>query len=185
MVGYYAVYAYKFRGAPARRRRRGAARGAGWLVVAAVMFLLIAMIHVAVNLIHSQPASWAAVAGEPWAILADPAYWPRLLHFVLAGLGFSGLVVAWWAVRQARAGRDVELNTRIARFGWRWALWTTALQVVDGFLMLFVLPREVLLGLMRGGAATLVPLTVGDPARHRSADDAVAGRRIRSTSRGW
>ena len=156
MAGYYAVYVYKFRGAPARGHG-----GWGWLALAAAMFLLIAMVHVAVNLIHSQPGKWAALAESPWAILADPAYWPRLLHFVLAGIGFSGLVVAWWAVRRARAGHDVELNGRIARFGWRWALWTTLAQVLDGFVLLFVLPREVLLGLMRGGGVTLVPLGFG------------------------
>ena len=156
MAGYYAVYVYKFRGAP--KRGRG---GGGWLVLAAAMFLLIAMVHVAVNLIHAQPDKWAALAENPLAILADPAYWPRLLHFVLAGIGMSGLVIAWWAVRRARAGHDVELNSRIARFGWRWALWTTLAQVVDGVLLLFVLPREVLLGLMRGGGATLVPLGAG------------------------
>ncbi len=156
MVGYYAVYLYKFGGAPGRGHG-----GGGWLVTAALMFLLIAMVHVAVNLIHAQPEKWAALADNPWRILADPAYFPRLLHFVLAGIGFSGLVVAWWAVRRARQGHEVELNTRIARFGWRWALWTTIAQVLDGFVLLFVLPREVLLGLMRGGGGTLVPLGAG------------------------
>ena len=156
MAGYYAVYVYKFKGAP--KRGHG---GGGWLLLAALMFLLIAMVHVAVNLIHAQPDRWAALAENPWAILADPAYWPRLLHFVLAGIGMTGLVVAWWAVRRARQGEDVELNTRIARLGWRWALWTTLAQVIDGFLLLFVLPLEVLLGLIRGGAVTLVPLGLG------------------------
>ncbi len=153
MVGYYAVYLYKFKSQSAR-----GTGGTGWLVVAALMFLLISMVHVAVNLIHSQPLRWAALAESPWVILVDPAYWPRLLHFLLASLAFSGLVVTWWAVRQAARGQQVELNTRIARFGWRWALWTTLLQVVDGFVLLFVLPRPVLLALMQGGVATLLPL---------------------------
>ena len=47
MLGYYAAYAYKFRGAPAR-----GSGGTGWLVVASVMFLLISMVHVAVNLVQ-------------------------------------------------------------------------------------------------------------------------------------
>jgi hypothetical protein len=155
IIGYYAAYLYKFRGAPARGDG-----GTPWLIVSASMFLLIAMIHVAVNLIHAQPDKWSLFADHPWAVLADPAYFPRLLHFVLAAVGFAGLVGAWWAVREAGAGRDVALNTDIARFAWKWVLWTTVLQVVDGFAMLLVLPREVLLGLMRGGAATLVPLTL-------------------------
>jgi hypothetical protein len=155
MLGYYAAYLYKFKGAPARGDG-----GTGWLIVSAVMFLVIAMVHVAVNLIHAQPDKWTTFADNPWAVLADPAYFPRLLHFVLAAVGFAGLVGAWWAVREARAGRDVELNSGIARFAWQWVLWTTVLQVVDGFVLLFVLPREVLVGLMRGGVATLAPLTL-------------------------
>jgi len=153
MLGYYAVYLYKFRGAPAR-----GTGGGGWLAVAAVLFLAIAMVHVAVHLIHVQPATWARIAARPWSILADPTYFPRLLHFVLAALGFSALVMTWWAVRQAGAGRDVELNTAIASHTWKWAIVTTLLQVVDGFVLLMVLPRDVLIGLMRGGAATLFPL---------------------------
>jgi hypothetical protein len=153
MVGYYAVYLYKFRGTPS-----GRPGGTVWLGLAAAMFLLISMVHVAVNLIHAQPGKWSALADDPWLVLGDPAYWPRLLHFVLASIGFSGLVIAWWAVRRARAGEDVELNGKIARFGWRWALWTTVAQVIDGFLLLLVLPQEVLSSLMKGGAATLVPL---------------------------
>jgi hypothetical protein len=154
MVGYYAVYVYKFKSVP---KGRG---GAGWLGFAALMFLLIAMVHVAVNLIHSQPDKWAAIAANPWSILADSAYLPRLLHFVLSALGFTALVATWWAVRRASAGDDVELNTAIARHAWKWALWTTLIQVVDGFLLLFVLPRHVLLGVMQGGLATLGPLTI-------------------------
>jgi hypothetical protein len=154
MVGYYSVYVYKFKSVPAGRG------GAGWLGVAALMFLLIAMVHVAVNLIHSQPDKWAAIAANPWSILGDTAYFPRLLHFVLAALGFTALVAVWWAVRQASAGKDVELNTAIARHAWKWALWTTVIQLADGFLLLFVLPKHVLLGVMQGGLATLGPLTV-------------------------
>jgi hypothetical protein len=85
---------------------------------------------------------------------------PRLLHFVLAGIAFAALVAAWWAVRRARSGADVERNGRIATFAWRWALWATALQVVDGVVLLLVLPRPVLVRLMSGGAATMAPLTL-------------------------
>lgn len=151
--GYYATYLYKFRGAP----RRGSGGGL-WLAASAIAFLLIAMTHVAVHLIHVQPARWTEFAANPWSVLADPTYWPRLLHFVFAGIAFSALVITWWAARRAAAGFEVEVNTSIARTCWRWALWTTALQVVDGFVLLFMLPQDVLGGIMRGGLATLGPL---------------------------
>jgi len=148
MIGYYAAYLHKkFRG--------------GWLGLSAVMFFAIAMVHVAVHLVHVQPAKWQAFDGSAVSVLGDPTYWPRLLHFVLAAVTFAALVAAWWAVRRARAGADVELNTAIAASAWRWALWATVLQIVDGFLLVIVLPKPVLLGVMRGGLATLGPLTLG------------------------
>jgi hypothetical protein len=153
--GYYAAYLYKFRGMP--RRGRG---GGAWLAVSAVAFLCIAKIHVAAHLIHVQPDGWAAYADSPWRVLADPTYWPRLLHFVLAGIAFAALVIAWWAARLAAQGTDVQVNTTIARTCWRWALWTTVLQVIDGFVLLAVLPQEVIVGLMRAGPTTLIPLTL-------------------------
>jgi hypothetical protein len=152
-VGYYAAYLYKFRGAPARGEGGGV-----WLVLAALMFLLIAMVHVAVHLVHAQPEKWGGIADGSWNVLADPTYWPRLLHFVLAGIAFAALVTVWWAVRRAREGSEVAVNTSIAGWAWRWALWATALQVVDGFVLLMVLPQSVLRGVMTGGVTTLGPL---------------------------
>ncbi|MCK5375865.1 MAG: hypothetical protein KAJ97_02210 [Acidobacteria bacterium] len=154
-VGYYAAYLYKFRGAPTRGQGGGL-----WLGVSALMFFVIAMIHVAVNLVSSQPEKWGSLADGGWNVLGDPTFWPRLFHFVLAGIAFAALVAVWWAVRRAGAGVDVEINTEIARYAWRWALWSTVLQVADGFLLLMVLPKPVLKGLMSGGLATLGPLTL-------------------------
>lgn len=156
IVGYYSAYLYKFRGAPAR-----GSGGGIWLWSSALLFLAIGAIQVAVHLIHVQPGSWEAVSANPWVVLADPTFVPRFLHYVLAGIAFSGLVMAWWAVRQAGQGIEPELNRKIATFGWKFALWTTVAQVVDGFLLLILLPQEVMIGLMRGGAATMIPLTVG------------------------
>jgi len=155
ILGYYAAYLYKFRGAPTHGRGGGV-----WLVVSAVMFFLIAMLHVAVHLIHAQPETWAAVAATTATVLGDPTYVPRLLHFVFAGLGFAGVIAAWWAVRRARAGAEVELNTEIAGYAWKWVLWTTVLQIIDGVVLLLLLPRHVLIGFMQGGAATMIPFAV-------------------------
>jgi hypothetical protein len=154
-LGYYSAYLYKFRGAPARGQG-----GGPWLIVSAVMFLLIAMVHVAVHLLHSQPERWADFASGAACVLLDPTYLPRLLHFVLAGIGFAALVATWWAVRKARAGVEPELNRSIAGFTWKWVLWTTVLQVADGFVLLLLLPRPLLIGFMQGGAATMIPLTL-------------------------
>jgi len=154
-IGYYAVFVYKFRCAP-----KAGAGGGIWLWMSAFLFMVIAGIQVSVHLIHAQPALWTSIMANPWSILGDTTFVPRYLHFLLAGLTFSALVMTWWAVRQARKGVDVELNTKIARFAWKWVLWTIAAEVVDGFVLLMVLPKSVMLGLMRGGAATMAPFTL-------------------------
>jgi hypothetical protein len=155
MVGYYATYLYKMRGAPARGRG-----GGWWLLLSAVMFFAVAMVQVSVQIGHARPDIWTGLAANPWTVLGDPTFVPRLLHFVLAGLGVSAALMAFWAVRQAKRGIDVDTNTAIAAYTWRWVLWTTVLQVVDGFVLLLLLPREVLIGLMTSGAGTLIPLTL-------------------------
>ena len=155
LVGYYAAYLYKFRGATA------VGRGGGlWIGVSALAFLVVAVVHVVVHLVHVQPVQWASFDANPWSVLADPTFAPRLLHFVLAGLGFSAVVLVWWSVRRAESGGDRTLEGAIARYGWKWVLWSTVLQVVDGFILLIVLPQPVLSGLMKGGVATMVPLTL-------------------------
>jgi hypothetical protein len=63
-------------------------------------------------------------------------------------------------LESATEGVDPETNTKIARWAWRWALWTTVLVVVDGFLLLMVLPQPVLKGMMTGGLAIMGPLTL-------------------------
>jgi hypothetical protein len=79
---------------------------------------------------------------------------------VLAAVGFSAVVCTWWAVRQAKNGRDVDLNRSIAGYTWRWTLWTVALEIVTGFAVLLLLPAEVLSGFMRGGFASLAPFSL-------------------------
>ncbi len=154
MVGYYLNYVAKFR----LRAGRDAAVPI-WL--AALCFVGIAVVQVTVNLLHMQPGRWADVAASAWAALADPTFVPRLLHFVLAAVTMAGALAAWVAVRRAGKGGDPEAHRAMAGFGIRAALIATVLQLADGFWLLLALPEGVLRALMRGGAATMVPLTLG------------------------
>ena len=153
-VGYYLNYVAKF------RLRAGKNSGA-ILIVEAVCFVAIAVIQVAVNLLHMQPDRWARVADQAWAVLGDPAFLPRILHFVLAAVAMSGALLAWVAVRRSSRGGEIEACRGMARFGVRAALIATVLQLVDGFWLLLMLPEDVLKAFMRGGPATMLPLTVG------------------------
>lgn len=159
-LGYYAFYLYKLRGL-ARLERRGTAGGTAWLVVSAILFLAIACVHVAVNLIHSQPEIWARVSGSPWRVIADPTFGARLTHFVLGAVGMAAVVVAWWAVRQSRRGTDPGTDASVARYSWRWLVAVTALQLVDGMLLVLLLPGRVLDGLVDAGVRGLWPPALG------------------------
>lgn len=151
--GYGAAYLYQRRGAPAR-----GFGGTAWLVLSALLFLLLAMLHVAQGLVRVQPQLWPGLARAPWSILADPTYVPRLAHFLLGSIAFSALVVTWLAVRQVRKGRLPALNASVARVGWVWAMGSVGLLVLDGVVLLMVLPSRVLDGLVGAGPAALLPL---------------------------
>lgn len=153
-VAYYLNYVAKF-------RLRAGKDAALALALEAACFLAIAAIQVTVNLLHMQPARWPTVAAGAWAALADPSFLPRLGHFVLAAVALAGALLAWAAVRRAAGGGDAQACRAMAGFGVRAALIATMLQLADGFWLLFSLPEDVLKAFMRGGAATMVPLTLG------------------------
>lgn len=151
-VGYYLNYL-------AKRALAAGREPVGLLALEAACFVGVALIQVTIHLLHMQPGRWETVAGSGWAALADPTFVPRLLHFLLAAAGVTAAVVALWAARWSREPEPVRQG--IARFGVRVALGAAALQVVDGVWLLMAVPREVLRAFMRGGAATMVPLTLG------------------------
>jgi len=153
-AGYYLNYLAKF------RLKAGREAGA-ILILEAICFLAVAAIQVAVNLLHLQPGRWESVADEVWSALRDPAFLPRYLHFVLAAATMSALLLAFVAVRRAAHGGDQEACQGMARFGIRAATIATGLQIADGFWLLFALPESVLRAFMRGGATTMLPLTLG------------------------
>ena len=134
----------------------------GLLMVEAVGFLVIAAIQVAINVLHMQPGRWESVAQQTSAALLDPTFAPRVLHFVFSAVAMAGVALAYAATRKAAAaGEALEERVDMARFGLRAAFIATALNLADGFWLILALPRDVLIPFMRGGAATMIPLTAG------------------------
>lgn len=153
-VAYYLNYLAKH-----RLKHGGTASVILW--VEAACFVAVAVIQVAVHLLHARPDRWTVVADRPWLALADPSLLPRLFHFLLAAIAASGALLAWIAVRRVAGGADPALCRTLGKRGIVTALAATALQVVDGFWLLLALPAGVLKGIMTGGVATLLPLTLG------------------------
>jgi hypothetical protein len=148
MVAYYLNWIAKFR----LRAGRDAALS---ITLSALLLVTIAAIQVAVYLIQVQPSLWTVYAARPAAVLADPTFVPRLLHFLLAALSMAAILPAAWP---RAAGAD---PAGVARFGLLTALVATAAQFVVGLWLLGVLPKGVLMKVMTGGAATLGPLAAG------------------------
>lgn len=154
LAAYYLTYAAKYR----LRAGKGAAFP---LALSALLFLAVAAVQVVVHLLSVQPGRWEGVLAAPWTALADRSFLPRFLHFVLAGVTLGGVLLAWVAVRRVPSEDAKAAASARASFGLKIALLATVLQLVVGLWLTVSVPREVLLGLMRGGAATMVPLTVG------------------------
>jgi hypothetical protein len=150
-VAYYLNYVVK-----ARLRSGGDAPAL--LAVEAFLFLAIAAIQVAVHLLSVQPSLWEAASRSGFVILSDPSFAPRFLHFVLAAISLAGALAIRQGIRAAEAGKDRADADAMARFGQKAAFFATFLQMADGVWLLLALPRPVLRGLMRGGAATMGPL---------------------------
>jgi hypothetical protein len=155
LAAYYLTYAAKFR----LRAGKGAALP---LALSALLFLAVAAIQVVVHLLSIQPGRWDAALASPWAALADRAFLPRFLHFALAGVTLAAILLAGLAVRRPLA-EEAERAVAAARASWgvKLALLATLLQLVVGLWLTISVPRDVLLGLMRGGAATMAPFTLG------------------------
>ncbi len=154
MAAYYLTYSAKYR----LRAGKGAALP---LALSALLFLAVAAIQVAVHLLSVQPGRWEAALASPWTALADRAFLPRFLHFVLAGVTLAGVLLAWLAVRRAPAEEERAAASSRASWGVKIALLATVLQLVVGLWLTISVPRDVLLGLMRGGGATMAPFTLG------------------------
>ena len=154
MAAYYLTYLGKYR----LRAGKGAALP---FALSALLFLCVAAIQVAVHLLSVQPGRWEGVLAQPWTLLADRAFVPRFLHFVLAGVTLAGILLAWIAVRRPPAEEERANASARAMFGVKIALLATVLQLVVGLWLTISVPREVLLGLMRGGGATMAPFTIG------------------------
>lgn len=152
-LAYYLNYIVK-------ARFRAGADAPVLLSIEALIFLAIAGIQVAVHLLQVQPGKWDAASRDAWFILSDPTYLPRFLHFVLAGVSLAGALALRQGIKKAESGGDRVEADAMATLGIRAALAATVLQMADGIWLMMSLPGPVLLGLMRGGAATLVPLTL-------------------------
>jgi hypothetical protein len=154
LAAYYLTYVAKY-------GLRAGKSAAVPLTLSALLYLAIAATQVAVHLLYVQPERWGPLADGVTGLFTDPAFAPRFLHFVLAGISTAAMLLAWKEVRKEPAAGETETATAVARLGVKVALVATVLQILDGAWLTVALPGPVLVGLMKGGGSTMGPFAAG------------------------
>jgi hypothetical protein len=150
IVAYYGAYLIAFRGEALGARARWAA-GLIALLFTAVAFLYTAnftqLLRPDTFLAAHRAESRGLVLG-----LADPTFWPRLLHTLFGAVAVAGLGVALHGVWRRGDARDPAFPAWAIRRGTTAFGIATAANIVVGLVYLMTLPRPVLLGLVGGDA---------------------------------
>ena len=161
ILAYYGAYIHV--------KKQGTAPG---LAKAAMFATVLITLYIAFTFVNNmtlmlQPEKWAGYftnRGGTMLNAGDPTFIPRYLHFIVASVAVTGLLLALiWDYR----GRKGETGAaRHARTGYRIFALATAVQIVVGFLLFFTLPPEFFPAFMGGniwytavlGAAILLGL---------------------------
>ncbi|HSB81656.1 MAG TPA: hypothetical protein VLM91_22985 [Candidatus Methylomirabilis sp.] len=140
LVGYYAAYWHAF--------RHETAGAAGLWIVAVPVFVFLAIAFLFVNNVSllQNPEMWRPLflqgrRGLHLYALWDGGVFVRSLHFVLAALAVSGLVVAAVGLRHEEA--EPAFGRWAKAYGGRWFVGATILQFGSGIWFLSVQPPRV------------------------------------------
>lgn len=130
-------------------------RGGRVLVLGVAVGLLLATAFIYVNnmTLMLRPEAWTAYFQNPDGTIlntADPTFWPRFLHFLLAALAVGGLFVAVSAHLSAGkpSGMTPEQAEAAKALGLRWFTRATMAAMAAGAWWLMALKTEIMLGFM-------------------------------------
>jgi hypothetical protein len=84
---------------------------------------------------------------------------PRFLHFFIASMAVGGLFIA--SVGLFRWRQDTEYARFLIKFGGRWFMYVTMLQIAAGLWFLISLPREKMMLFMGDNVLATVALLIG------------------------
>lgn len=139
MIGYYGTYLIAFRG---EKLERGAT-AVRWIVAA--LFVAIAFVLVNNMSLMLRAASFGALyQQEDRGLLlnsGDPTLAPRYLHFVIAAVAVSALMVAAYGLSQRK--RDASFAEWTMRRGAIWFASATLVNLLAGTWFLIALPPEI------------------------------------------
>jgi hypothetical protein len=152
IIAYYGAYIFKFRFLSLKNKS-----------LAIVLPTLVIVLFVAFVLSNNMtlmlnPAHWGIYFQRPAGTslnLADPALFPRYLHFIIGALAVGGLFVALFG--RFRKTLRADVRAAAENIGMKVFTFLTGVQIVTGFWFLSSLPRKVMVLFMGGNViATLL-----------------------------
>jgi len=127
---------------------------AGALIV--VLVVGIAVLMMSNYFIATEKSQWPLLSAQPWQVVKNLTFVPRLLHILVGSFAVTGLWMvwmSWW--RQRRGGPAAELQ-EFRRHGLQIATGATGLQIVVGVWFLLWLPSAAWDALFSGTFPSLV-----------------------------
>ncbi len=120
--------------------------------------LTVAFIYVNNMTLALRPETWAAKylarPGGTSLNLGDPTFWPRYLHFMIAALAVTGMILATVGAKRIKNGD--EGGRSWLQTGAFWFVVPTALQIATGLWWLIALPKPVMTPLMGDDTAQTI-----------------------------
>jgi len=139
LFGYYGLYWYNFHQEELGTRRF-------WVMLGTAVMFLMVMVLFSRNMnfmLHPEDFYSRFLAGGAGGFLAppNPTTWARLLHMFVGALGVSGLGLALLSGLWRR--ESPELADWTHRYGLRWFMGATGVQLLVGIWLLWRLPVEI------------------------------------------
>jgi hypothetical protein len=157
ILAYLTAYLLAFKGDRLGPREVPAA----WLMV--VLFALIGFIYSNNMSLMLRPGAFLGIYRADRSglnlNLTDPVLFPRYLHMVLGAVGVAGLMIA--VVGWIRQHADEAFGVWTMRYGARWFVGATTVNVVIGVIFLAVQPSATLARFLGGSLAATLLLVAG------------------------
>ena len=139
LIGYYGIYWFSF-----HQEELGARRP--WVILVTATMFLAVMLLFSRNMnfmLHPEDFYPRFLAGGAGGLLAppNPTTWARLLHMFVGALGVAGLGLALLSGTWRR--ESPELADWARRYGLRWFMGGTGVQLLVGIWFLWQLPVEI------------------------------------------
>lgn len=113
--------------------------------IGAIILLFVPLIFI-VNVVSMlYPDQWTGANGFFHSLFYYPQIWQRYFHFILASLASGGvyLYVFYMFKRKKQNKPLIEHEQSLKLFGLKVGFWTTMMQIVTGFILLFSFEKEI------------------------------------------